>query len=100
MRYRIQLAGAAALAVHASWALAADLAGTVRDARGQPRAGVTVELRRGDSQAQGPERTATTTAAGEFSFSGIQPGTYTLTCDGARVPEVRVRPGLNRRDCP
>jgi protocatechuate 3,4-dioxygenase beta subunit len=96
----MQLACAAALIGSASWAFAADLAGVVRDARGQPRAGVTVELRSSGSQAPGAERTATTTAAGEFSFSGIRPGTYTLTCDGRQVPDVIVRPGLNRRDCP
>jgi hypothetical protein len=44
MRFLIRLVIAAALTAYTSWALAADLAGTVRNKPGQPQPGVAVTL--------------------------------------------------------
>jgi hypothetical protein len=85
MRYLIRLVVTAALTAYASWALAADLAGAVRNQQGQPRPGVEVNLRGTEPTTENIARSTTATGAGEFVFSKIPPGAYKLTC-GSNQP--------------
>src|SRR5437667_12580630 len=59
------------------------LSGVLRDAGGNPVGKATVKLIAADSK---QEYSATTSASGQFSFTGIAPGSYTLTLNtGHRI---------------
>jgi protocatechuate 3,4-dioxygenase beta subunit len=99
MRYLIRLVVAAILTAYASWALAADLVGTVRDRQGRPRPGVVVTFNSAEDTQKISRRTRAT-GTGEFVFSSVPPGAYELRCDGNKEPvKAQVRAGINRMDC-
>ena len=56
----------------------ADLVGTIRDTSGGIVPGVTVVL---TNEATGVSRTVTTSAAGTYIFTSLQPGRYLLTAE-------------------
>jgi carboxypeptidase family protein len=92
MRFTIRSALATALCAYSACTVGADLVGKVRDAHGNPRAGVEVRL-------TGPaERTTTTTNAGDFVFPGIPSGSYGLSCTGGQSITLQVGAGTIRRD--
>ncbi len=62
--------------------------GTVYNGDGTAAAGTTVTLRSND---RGFERTAVTDSNGEYRFSRLSIGTYTLSANGNTVEDVRVR---------
>ena len=94
------IAVAVALSAYASHVSGADLAGTARDAQGRPRMGVVIQLTGADARTSSTVRQTTTTAAGQFAFTGIPPGPYDLLCSGGQPVRVDVAAGTNRRDCP
>jgi len=65
------------------------IAGQVVDKEGSPLPGVVVEL-------QPSGRAVVTNAAGDFSISGVPPGSYTLVCLGTEL-EVTVTAGETTR---
>ena len=79
----------------ASPTVAAELLGRVTQG-GKPQANQTVTLRNNDAKAQ--PLTNNTDAAGNFVFSGVAPGEYTLKCNGKDRP-VTIGAGGNRSDC-
>jgi hypothetical protein len=79
------LATEIAPAVHAQSLLAGDVTGTVVDQGGAAVANATVKVA---SKETGQVATATTSAAGAYRFSLLEPGTYTLTVSGAGFKEA------------
>lgn len=84
MRRHIVVAVATLVAVLALVGVSAQtklgaIAGTIRDVSGTPVAGATVSL----ADPTGGPRTGTSNAAGAFSFSGVTPGSYSLSVSRA-----------------
>lgn len=75
----------------------ADLVGTIRDSSGGVVPGVTVTL---TNQATGVSRSATTGDEGNYIFTSLQPGTYTLAAEAtgfSRVERTGVQLQVNQR---
>ncbi len=86
----IALLGAGATAFVAAPAAAQDytsgaIIGTITSTSGAPVAGATVTMR---SVAQNQVRTFVTNGAGNFSASGLTPGTYDITVNAHRLPGI------------
>jgi hypothetical protein len=99
MRYWARLVGVAALTAYASWAIAADLVGTVRNEKGRLAPGVEIILKGVETDNQDFARQIKTTNKGEFVFFNIPPGAYNLICGTKQPIKVQVRAGINRRNC-
>ena len=91
---------AAVLIVYSTCLQAADLVGVARDAQRRPLAQVSVQLVGQESRTQHINRDTKTTQAGEFLFSRIPPGQYTLKCGNTEAIKITVGAGTVRRDCP
>ena len=102
MRYMMLLGFAGIFALYAAHLAAADLVGTVRDAKGHTKQGVDVSLNGAEQRTLTVKRGTKTTNAGEFAFSGIPPGAYTLACGGVDGLKVTSGGGIIRKDlsCP
>jgi hypothetical protein len=75
----------------------ADLVGTIRDSSGGVVPGVTVTL---TNQATGVSRSAVSGDEGNYIFTSLQPGTYTLAAEAAgftRVERTGVQLQVNQR---
>ena len=98
MQCLIRIAVAIALSAYPSLTFAADLTGSVHDQGGRPRSDAEVILKGTDQTTGRIRRDTRTTDFGEFAFPTIPPGGYELSCGNKPIP-IRIRPGINRRDC-
>ena len=97
-RARSAIVLGAVLYLSFSLAVGADLSGRVTK-DGKSASGVTVRLDPARPPATGPARTAKTDPNGEYTFKGLVPGEYRLSCGSNSVPApVRDRQ-TNTTDC-
>ena len=77
----------AGMPMHAQSARSGSLTGKLTDLHSAPLAGATVVLR---NQATGAEMRTTTTRNGEYRFTALDAGTYTIEADSGRVGHGRL----------